>query len=62
MSGSFLRLHPGLTNRTFPSSEVWNGFIFLMAGYRETLDPGQDTLIKLNLSWTKYFPSCSSQP
>ncbi|UCE40985.1 MAG: DUF362 domain-containing protein [Candidatus Aminicenantes bacterium] len=22
----------------------------------------QDTLIKLNLSWTKYFPSCSSQP
>ena len=22
----------------------------------------KDTLIKLNLSWTKYFPSCSSQP
>jgi uncharacterized protein (DUF362 family) len=33
-----------------------------MAGYTETLDPGADTLIKLNLSWTKYFPACSSQP
>src|SRR4030043_103566 len=22
----------------------------------------KDTLIKLNLSWTKYFPACSSQP
>lgn len=26
------------------------------------LPPDNDTLIKLNLSWTKYFPSCSSQP
>ncbi|MBM3777354.1 MAG: DUF362 domain-containing protein [Acidimicrobiia bacterium] len=33
-----------------------------LAGYRNTLSPGADTLIKLNLSWTKYFPSCSSQP
>ncbi len=33
-----------------------------MAGYTETLDPGADTLIKLNLSWTKYFPACSTQP
>ena len=33
-----------------------------LAGYTETLDPGKDTLIKLNLSWTKYFPACSSQP
>jgi uncharacterized protein (DUF362 family) len=33
-----------------------------LAGYRETLVPDRDTLIKLNLSWTKYFPSCSSQP
>jgi uncharacterized protein (DUF362 family) len=36
--------------------------LMLLAGYRETIDPGRDTLIKLNLSWTKYFPSCSSQP
>jgi uncharacterized protein (DUF362 family) len=33
-----------------------------LAGYRDTLARDQDTLIKLNLSWTKYFPSCSSQP
>ena len=33
-----------------------------LAGYREFLDPGEDLLIKLNLSWTKYLPSCSSQP
>jgi uncharacterized protein (DUF362 family) len=33
-----------------------------LAGYRETLRRESDTLIKLNLSWTKYFPSCSSQP
>ena len=33
-----------------------------LAGYRDTLRRDADTLIKLNLSWTKYFPSCSSQP
>jgi uncharacterized protein (DUF362 family) len=33
-----------------------------LAGYRDTLTPDRDTLIKLNLSWTKYFPACSSQP
>src|SRR4029453_7093487 len=33
-----------------------------LAGYRNTLSRDRDTLIKLNLSWTKYFPSCSTQP
>jgi uncharacterized protein (DUF362 family) len=33
-----------------------------LAGYRDTIARDRDTLIKLNLSWTKYFPSCSSQP
>ncbi|MCL6611477.1 MAG: DUF362 domain-containing protein [Peptococcaceae bacterium] len=33
-----------------------------LGGYREFLPPGRDTVIKLNLSWTKYFPACSSQP
>ena len=32
------------------------------ARFRDTLDPAADTLLKLNLSWTKYFPACSSQP
>jgi uncharacterized protein (DUF362 family) len=30
--------------------------------YRSILDFDIDTLIKLNLSWTKYFPACSTQP
>jgi hypothetical protein len=33
-----------------------------LAGYDETITRDRDTLIKLNLSWTKYFPACSSQP
>jgi uncharacterized protein (DUF362 family) len=33
-----------------------------LAGYRDTLSRERETLIKLNLSWTKYFPACSSQP
>ena len=28
-----------------------------LAGYRDTLTQDRDTLIKLNLSWTKYFPA-----
>jgi uncharacterized protein (DUF362 family) len=31
-------------------------------GVVDGLDRETDTLIKLNLSWTKYFPACSSQP
>ena len=31
-------------------------------GYKEHLSPSKQTVIKLNLSWTKYFPACSSQP
>lgn len=30
--------------------------------YQSIIDKEQETLIKLNLSWTKYFPACSSQP
>jgi len=30
--------------------------------YEDFVPKNIDTLIKLNLSWTKYFPSCSSQP
>ena len=33
-----------------------------LAGYQNYLSQETDTLIKLNLSWTKYFPACSSQP
>jgi len=33
-----------------------------LARYRDVLARDRDTLLKLNLSWTKYFPACSSQP
>ncbi len=33
-----------------------------LAGYQDTLSPAVDTILKLNLSWTKYFPACSSEP
>ncbi len=36
--------------------------VMAAAGWRDCLDVTQDTIIKLNLSWTKYFPACSSQP
>jgi len=33
-----------------------------LAEYENYISKDIQTLIKLNLSWTKYFPSCSSQP
>jgi len=33
-----------------------------LADYERFISKDNTTLIKLNLSWTKYFPSCSSQP
>jgi hypothetical protein len=33
-----------------------------LAGLTTALDPACETVIKLNLSWTKYFPACSTEP
>jgi uncharacterized protein (DUF362 family) len=33
-----------------------------LASFRDFLPKDADVLLKLNLSWTKYFPACSSQP
>jgi len=33
-----------------------------LAEYKKFVSKDKDTLIKLNLSWTKYFPACSSEP
>jgi hypothetical protein len=33
-----------------------------LAEYQKFISRDIDTLIKLNLSWTKYFPACSSEP
>jgi uncharacterized protein (DUF362 family) len=36
--------------------------IMHLAKYQKFISTDTATLIKLNLSWTKYFPACSSQP
>ena len=36
--------------------------IMHLAEYENFISKDTDTLIKLNLSWTKYFPACSSPP
>jgi uncharacterized protein (DUF362 family) len=33
-----------------------------LAEYQKFISREKDTLLKLNLSWTKYFPACSSEP
>ncbi len=33
-----------------------------LANYDQVLSRNGETLLKLNLSWTKYFPACSTQP
>jgi len=38
------------------------GEVMRLVNYQEAISPDTETLIKLNLSWTKYFPACSSQP
>jgi len=36
--------------------------LMALADYERFLPKDRDTLLKLNLSWTKYFPACSSEP
>ena len=49
--------------RTRPETVIEDyGRVMDLAGYRDVLSRNRDTVIKLNLSWTKYFPACSSQP
>ncbi len=49
--------------KTSPESVVPDyGRVMDMADYSKCLSPQDDLILKLNLSWTKYFPACSSQP
>jgi uncharacterized protein (DUF362 family) len=49
--------------KTTPGSVLEDyGRLMRRAGYRKVLDSGAELMLKLNLSWTKYFPSCSTQP
>jgi len=38
------------------------GKLMHLADYEKIISKDIDTLIKLNLSWTKYFPACSTAP
>jgi uncharacterized protein (DUF362 family) len=38
------------------------GRVMRLAGYQNTISPAGETLLKLNLSWTQYFPACSTEP
>src|SRR5919106_525761 len=49
--------------RTRPESVVEDyGRLLRLVKYDQVLPRDQDLILKLNLSWTKYFPACSSQP
>ena len=48
--------------RVLKRSSKTTGAVMDLAGYGDVLSRDRDTVIKLNLSWTKYFPACSSQP
>ena len=49
--------------RTRPERVVNDyGRLLRLVKYDQVLARDQDLILKLNLSWTKYFPACSSQP
>ena len=49
--------------RTRPETVVADyGRLLRLAGYQQVLPRDGELLLKLNLSWTKYFPACSTQP
>jgi uncharacterized protein (DUF362 family) len=49
--------------RTRPETVVADyGRLMRLVKYDQVLARDTDLIVKLNLSWTKYFPACSSQP
>jgi uncharacterized protein (DUF362 family) len=49
--------------RTRPETVVADyGRLMRLVKYDQVLPRDQELIVKLNLSWTKYFPACSSQP
>jgi uncharacterized protein (DUF362 family) len=49
--------------RTAPETVLEDyGKLMRLAEHGRFLPKDRDTLVKLNLSWTKYFPACSSEP
>ncbi|MBI2964442.1 MAG: DUF362 domain-containing protein [Deltaproteobacteria bacterium] len=49
--------------KTRPESVLEDyGRVMRLARVEEAISPAGDTLLKLNLSWTQYFPACSTEP
>ena len=49
--------------KTRPESVLEDyGKVMRLAGYQNTVSAAGETLLKLNLSWTQYFPACSTEP
>ncbi len=49
--------------RTRPETVLEDyGRLMRLAKYDQVLGRDQDCVLKLNLSWTRYFPACSTQP
>lgn len=49
--------------KTRPETVVTDyGRLMRLVEYERVLPRGEDLVVKLNLSWTKYFPACSTQP
>ena len=49
--------------RTSPDTVLDDyGRAMRMANWQEALPDEHDVVLKINLSWTKYFPACSTQP
>jgi len=38
------------------------GELMHLAGYEEELDPSAPTALKVNISWHRWFPACSTTP
>ncbi len=49
--------------RTSPETVLSDfGRAMRLAGYRESVDPRRDTCLKINISWHKFYPACSTTP
>ncbi|MFQ6092785.1 MAG: DUF362 domain-containing protein, partial [bacterium] len=38
------------------------GRLMHLAEYERFVDKGKETLLKINISWHRYFPACSTTP